>query len=812
MSELLQLREPGGVRVLTLPCWIAGQPESLPAAPVDQTILLPGLPPATRLQLSWDIDALYLAVDGDAVVRCNGIRLQAGDRQRLQLGDVLSVESTQIRLTSVAPLVVEICHLEGNQTLEPSALIDTRASPELFVDERIETKQLMPSFEPVEGPPSGATGKHRTRWLIAAVVASLAGVAIFLSQLERIELRVLPQDAKVGVDGVGWRAGESLLVWPGKRTIRISKSGYESLVREVLVQRDQALALDLRLQPLPGILEIDTAGVTATAYVDGAEIGVVPGELSVPEGERTLTLRADKHLDAVTRLEVKGRGLRQPLSIRLQPSWGALDVSATQAATLEVEGQSGTWQLPSKIELPAGLHRVSVSAPNTRRWQSAVLIEAGRTTTVGPLQLGAPDAEVRVSSRPTGATVMVGGVFRGRTPLVLELPPGMEHEVSLTLDGYRGVDRRVRAEPGSRTAIALELSMQAVSLQLDGQPTDVEVWLGEARLGVTPLTVELPARRHTLELRKTGSATQRLDVDLSNTVARRIDYRLVPEGKAADWTPPTPQWRGQSGTVMRLVNGGSFLMGSDRREQGRRANEYQRRITLSRPFYFAIHEVTNAEFRRFKADHSSGFLGKRTLDLDSFAVSGVSWQEAVQYCNWLSERDGLPPAYEQRQGRWVLREPVTIGYRLPTEAEWEFVARQAGTGGAPRRYEWGNSLPPPRNFANLAGDEVVEALPRVLPGWQDEYPVVAPPGRFVANPLGIFDLTGNVSEWIHDTYSPVDTGGATIDPFGPAPGTRHVVKGASWRTSAYADLRVGWRDGLEGAAQDVGFRVVRYAE
>jgi formylglycine-generating enzyme required for sulfatase activity len=263
---------------------------------------------------------------------------------------------------------------------------------------------------------------------------------------------------------------------------------------------------------------------------------------------------------------------------------------------------------------------------------------------------------------------------------------------------------------------------------------------------------------------------------------------------------------------MRLVTGGSFLMGSDRREQGRRANEYQRRITLSRPFYLAVHEVTNAEFRRFKSGHSSGLLGKRTLDLDSFAVSGVSWQDAVQYCNWLSERDGLAPAYEQRQGRWVLREPVTTGYRLPTEAEWEFVARHERPGAATRRYEWGNSLPPPRNFANLAGDEVKEELPKVLPSWQDDYPVVAPPGRFPANAFGIFDMSGNVSEWLHDAYSPTDPVGSTTDPLGPASGTRHVVKGASWRTHVYTDLRVGWREGVEGTAADLGFRVARYAE
>lgn len=809
---LLALREPGGRRMMQLPCWIVGQREDAPVGELDRFVVVPGLGSGVRLRLEHRADGFYAELETTADCFRNGVVLRVAEPCRLQLGDVLSLGDAQIRIDDLTTPAMEILHLEGNETLEPP-VAKTRPVALPRADEWVDTAASVQSTSQIRQVQPEMRRRSRALYVggLAAALLLLGVLALF-ARLERIDLKVHPQQARIGIEGVGWRAGDSLLALPGARRITASLEGYESVQREVNIRPGEALSLEFTLAPLPGILEIDTAGVKAIAYVDGARVGEVPGELSVPEGERTITLRAARYLDEIVRLEVQGRGVRQPVTVALRPSWGSLQISADRAATLEVDDPRSEWTLPAKIDLPAGLRRLTVSSPDAKSWQSAVLIEAGRTTIVGPLQLGAPDGRLRVTTQPAGAAIMTGGVFVGRTPATVDLAPGVDHEISLSLDGYRTVDRRVRVESGRLANLGVRLQMVAVSLQVSGQPEAAEIWLDNTRLGSAPLTVELPARRHTLEVRKTGLDSQRIEVDLTSAVPRQIEYRLVPEGKSANWTPPPVEWRGPSGTAMRLVGGGSFLMGSDRREQGRRANEFQRRVTLTRPFYMAVREVTNAEFRQFKKDHSSGFLGKRTLDLDSAAVSGVSWQDAVQYCNWLSARDGLPPAYEQQQGRWVLRQPVTTGYRLPTEAEWEFVARQVDAAGRGRRYEWGDSLPPPRNFANLAGVEVGEELPKTLPDWQDDHVTVAPPGRYAANALGIFDMSGNVSEWMHDFYAPGSAESSSSDPLGPSSGARHVVKGASWRTSVYTDLRIAWREGAEGAAQDRGFRVARYAE
>ena len=115
--------------------------------------------------------------------------------------------------------------------------------------------------------------------------------------------------------------------------------------------------------------------------------------------------------------------------------------------------------------------------------------------------------------------------------------------------------------------------------------------------------------------------------------------------------------------------------------------------------------------------------------------------------------------------------------------------------------------------ANLAGTEAAAAVERMLDGWSDEYQAVAPSGRFKPNALGLYDMTGNVSEWTHDVYASfVDPAPAT-DPIGPSQsGARRVIKGSSWRTASFSELRAAWREGAEGPSQDIGIRVARHAD
>ena len=190
----------------------------------------------------------------------------------------------------------------------------------------------------------------------------------------------------------------------------------------------------------------------------------------------------------------------------------------------------------------------------------------------------------------------------------------------------------------------------------------------------------------------------------------------------------------------------------------------------------------------------------------------VTWQDAAAFCNWLSAQEGLPPAYVEKGGTLVAADPMTTGYRLPTEAEWEFCARL----GAPADagvFPWNGTFPPPNKAGNFADAGARTAMGFGIDGYVDGFTGTAPPGKFTPSTSGLFDLAGNVAEWCHDFYSipaaaapgaPPET-----DPIGPREGTHRVIRGSGWRTMLISDLRTAFRDYGVDARDDLGFRIAR---
>jgi formylglycine-generating enzyme required for sulfatase activity len=234
---------------------------------------------------------------------------------------------------------------------------------------------------------------------------------------------------------------------------------------------------------------------------------------------------------------------------------------------------------------------------------------------------------------------------------------------------------------------------------------------------------------------------------------------------------------------------------------------------LTRSFYFAEKEVTNAQYRRYKPAHSSGNAEGVSLDGDDHPVVNISWEDAARYCNWLSRQQGLPSAYREQGGVMELIRPVTRGYRLPTEVEWAYVAR-ALSGNPPARYPWNGVYPPESLAGNFADARISDTLAAVVPGYNDGYRATAPVGSFAAFPAGFYDLGGNAAEWVGDYYTVYPGGGDTLvkDPVGPLKGEHRVVRGSSWRHGSITELRLSYRDYSNRPRSDLGFRVARYAE
>jgi formylglycine-generating enzyme required for sulfatase activity len=610
----------------------------------------------------------------------------------------------------------------------------------------------------------------------------------------------------LAVGAGGWH-----LVLPGDYELRVEKQGYAPGAQRVAVTRESNQRFVVPLAKLPGRLAIDTGGVAATVLLDGRELGQAPGTVELPAGPHRLSIAAPRHETLEQRVEIEGLGREQQLQVRLVPGYAPVTFESRPAgARVLVDGKPvGT--TPATLDVDAGRRAVALAHPEFRTWEQAITVQSGQPQTVGPVELGLPESKLAVRTQPAGADVSVGGAYRGRTPLTLALAPNVDHEVVVTRAGYAPATRTVRLEPKAEQALVLSLAAQLGEVEVRGEPRDAELFVDGRSRGPANQTLQLPAVAHAIEVRKPGLETFKATVTPRPGLPQSVAYELktAAEQKAAR-TPATI--RAAAGQTLKLLPPGQFTAGSPRREPGRRTNEVQRRIELRRPVYLAQRPVTNAEYRQFKAEHLVGAFRQETLDLDNYPVANVTWQEAAAYANWLSQRDGLPPAYVSQGGRLVLANPVTTGYRLPTEAEWEYAARWNG-GSNDRKYPWGSSLPIPPKAGNFADAQAVYLQGSVLADYDDGFRVVAPAGSFPPNPLGFYDLGGNVLEWTTDLYAVYPGSDQVIvDPTGPADGQAYAIRGSSWLTASVAELRLAWRDYGTSGRPNLGFRLARYAE
>jgi formylglycine-generating enzyme required for sulfatase activity len=329
--------------------------------------------------------------------------------------------------------------------------------------------------------------------------------------------------------------------------------------------------------------------------------------------------------------------------------------------------------------------------------------------------------------------------------------------------------------------------------------------------GAAGQELSLPAVAQRLEVRKAGYVPFVTEVTPRPGLPQVVQARLLTPQQAVVAAVPKVVATKQ-GQEMRLIGPGEFTMGAPRREQGRRPNETERSVRITRGFYIGLREVTNREYREFRPNHTSGAEKYKELAGGDHPVVMLSWEDAASYCNWLSDRDGLAPAYVLRDGALRLAEPATPGYRLPTEAEWEWASRYNG-GGGQRRYPWGDQMPPEPESGNYADQSAKGIVANVLSAYSDGFPVTAPVGRFKPSPLGLYDLGGNVAEWVNDRYTVYSGAQAepAVDPQGPDSGQYHVIRGSSWRQASISELRFAYRDFGDQGRLDVGFRLARNA-
>ena len=652
-----------------------------------------------------------------------------------------------------------------------------------------------------------------TRWQTIGMVAAIGAAWFlwFMFTAKSVRFDVTPATAEVQAEG-GFqvRIGEISLLRQGRYRMRATAPGYYPLDVDVDVGPDRNQEFAYEMERLPGRVTFSSTPAAARVLVDGEDIGETPLTQDVAAGARAVVIARENYQSAYLGIDVEGRQLPQSVEAELLPDWADVTIpSDPSGATVSVDGTE-VGVTPGPVPVLSGERRILVKLPGYKGWRDILQVTAGQPMTLPAIDLERADGLLSVRSSPRGASVTVDGRYQGLTPIEIAVTPGARLSVRVFKVGYGPVERNLRVESGSERALSLELQALTGELVVTAEPADAELWI-DGKLADGPnRTITLPATPHEIELRKDGYAGYRRTVIPQPGFSQELKVRLLTlaEARLARLRPTITTVLGQE---LRLLQPTPIQLGASRREPGRRANEVLRDVDLTRLYYLSTKEVTNADFRRFASGHSSGEFQDSDLNRDDQPVANVSWNEAALYCNWLSKQEGREPFYEEEFGDIKGFNAGSLGYRLPTEAEWAWAARHTSDASPLLRFPWGDRLPPPNRHGNYADRAAVHVVGRIIFGYSDNYISSAPVATFQPNAKQFYDLGGNVAEWMHDYYE-IPTPGQTLNPLGPQEGDYHVIRGSSWMHGTISELRLSFRDYGNKGRDDVGFRLARFAE
>ena len=471
----------------------------------------------------------------------------------------------------------------------------------------------------------------------------------------------------------------------------------------------------------------------------------------------------------------------QPGSIGESPTGGWDLPTASQAvvrfesdppgAVVMADGQLKCQATPCSKAINEGSATVSMQRERYQARQEIVQIKKGMSPITWKLT---PNfGWLSVTSNPSGLSVRINGEAAGTTPLQnKELDPG-SYEVLVADPRYYDQGERFSLSPGERKSVSVTLAAREGGVQVTardqhGNDLTGEVFLDGAKVGSAPGSFKAIIGRHNMEVRTSqGSWSGQVEIKERQVtpVAAEVQAAAAPTPVVPDSTSVS-SGTGSTATIgyrMVQIPAGRFLMGSPGNEPSRDGDETQHWVTISKGFSLGVTEVTQGQWKRVMGSNPSNFKNCG----DDCPVESVSWTDAVEFCNRLSDLEGLSRCYSGQN--W---DQSCTGYRLPTEAEWEYAAR-AGTTGP---FHTGNCLS--TSEANYDGNYPLSGCSK---GQYRKTPIRV--GSLASNSWGLYDMHGNVWEWVWDWKADYPSGSVT-DPVGPSGGSTRVDRGGSWGTSA----------------------------
>ncbi len=618
-----------------------------------------------------------------------------------------------------------------------------------------------------------------------------------------VMFKTTPGEAKLYIDGKdSGLSGNPVRMLKGAHTVKVVKGGFKAIEKSINVD-ENSIYFDFVFEPLePVEVNIVSNPADADVIINLEKAGKTPAKLFLIPGNYELKLSKKGYLETVKKIDVKEKG-ENNFTYTLGENSGFLKlVLIPTDAEVYVDEEDYSGQ--TRIKLKPGKHTVEIRKGGYFEQTAEVNIVLNQEISKS-FTLKENSGVLSLNITPADANVLINKIdYSGKKNI--RLTPG-QYKMEVLADGYMPQSIDLTIVLGQKVDKIVKLTEQYGAWKFEISPVEAQVVLKRKGIVYKSWTgVDFPSNiltgNYEIEAKAVGYKTKRINFKV--TADSLYDMRISMR-KGTD-IPATFVY----------VEGGEFTMG--RTVGVGDSDELPTcKVRLS-SFYMDKYELTVGEFKRFvntkyyQTDAEKGipahvksngwdyikdasWKNPYFTQTDNCPVTCVSWNDAIAYCNWRSEIEGLTPCY-------TISNPVDCnffadGYRLATEAEWEYAAKG---GKMSHNYEFSGS----NNIDEVAWYEK---------NGPNQTSVV---GTKAPNELGLYDMTGNVYEYCWDIYEDYyNTGYTSNDPRGGSSFKSRtyvfrVYRGGCWTYDAKASRNAKrGRNEANFSGSNLGFRIVR---